>query len=249
VTSPLDTPVALFRDPAAAVGGGLILVPAGVLVAVSLLLHPLPGGGFEEQASILSTTPLWGAIHAGIAFGFVLTAVGTLLLLAAGGPGHTALGRASWAAICIGMVFFAGVALVNAWVMHPLAAAANAGQNRALFDAFNGLLVGFGWLGNPLFLAGLTGVAYLEVRDHAAGLPGWLAVGGLLVILLSWLRGIGSASGLYFLEPFIFTNIPAFLWLSWYGCSTRRVGPRLCWDRSSRGTFLVPAFLCGTERP
>jgi hypothetical protein len=52
--------------------------------------------------------------------------------------------------------------------------------------------------------------AYLEVRDHGVRLPGWLAVGGLLVVLLSWLRGVGSASGLYFLEPFIFANIPAF---------------------------------------
>ncbi|HTL95489.1 MAG TPA: hypothetical protein VL157_08100 [Gemmatimonadaceae bacterium] len=31
-----------------------------------------------------------------------------------------------------------------------------------LFDAFNQLLIGFGWLGNPLFLAGLTVVAARE---------------------------------------------------------------------------------------
>ena len=30
-------------------------------------------------------------------------------------------------------------------------------------------------------------------------------------------RGIGSATGLYFLEPLIFANIPAFLWLGYYG--------------------------------
>jgi len=37
------------------------------------------------------------------------------------------------------------------------------------------------------------------------------------VALLSWLRGIGSATGLYVLEPFVLANIPAFLWLGWYG--------------------------------
>jgi hypothetical protein len=204
-----------FRDPFAAVAGGYVLVPAGILVTAGLVLHPLPSGGFEEQASVLSTTPLWGPIHAAIAGGFVLTSVGGLLVLVSGGPGRGWLARASWAAVTIGMVFFTGVALVNAWVMHPLSVAV--GQNEALFDAFNGLLVGFGWLGNPLFLAGLTGIAFLELRDHSVGLPGWLAVGGLVVVLLSWLRGIGSASGLYVLEPFVLANIPAFLWLSWYG--------------------------------
>jgi hypothetical protein len=48
-------------------------------------------------------------------------------------------------------------------------------------------------------------------------------VGGLLVILLSWLRGIGSASGLYFLEPFILANVTAFLWLGWYGWRLSRL--------------------------
>ena len=32
-------------------------------------------------------------------------------------------------------------------------------------------------------------------------------------------RGIGSATGLYFLEPLIFANIPAFLWLGYVGRS------------------------------
>lgn len=30
-------------------------------------------------------------------------------------------------------------------------------------------------------------------------------------------RGIGSATGLYFLESLIVANIPAFLWLAGYG--------------------------------
>ncbi len=39
----------------------------------------------------------------------------------------------------------------------------------------------------------------------------------LVFALLSRLRGIGSALGLYFLEPFILANIPAFLWFAAYG--------------------------------
>jgi len=35
--------------------------------------------------------------------------------------------------------------------------------------------------------------------------------------VLSWGRGIGSVTGLYFLEPLIFANIPAFLWLGYVG--------------------------------
>jgi len=78
-------------------------------------------------------------------------------------------------------------------------------------------LIGYGWLGNPLFLAGLTGLAALEVRYHTIHLPPVLAWGGFIVALLSWGRGIGSATGLYSLEPLIFANVPAFLWLSYYG--------------------------------
>ena len=40
---------------------------------------------------------------------------------------------------------------------------------------------------------------------------------GLVLAVLSWGRGIGSATGLYFLEALIFANVPAFLWLGLYG--------------------------------
>jgi hypothetical protein len=48
-------------------------------------------------------------------------------------------------------------------------------------------------------------------------MPRWLAWVGLLAAVLSWGRGIGSATGLYFLEPLIFANVPAFLWLGYHG--------------------------------
>jgi hypothetical protein len=53
-----------------------------------------------------------------------------------------------------------------------------------------------------------------------------LAWAGLVVVTLSWGRGIGSATGLYFLEPLIFANVPAFLWLGYYGWRVAR-GARL----------------------
>ena len=99
--------------------------------------------------------------------------------------------------------------------MHPLAA--HASEEAALFDAMNQLIIGFGWLGNPLFLAGLTGIAWLEVRHGLLGLPRWQAIAGLLFAVLAWGRGVGSATGLFFLEPLIVANIPAFLWLTYYG--------------------------------
>ncbi len=55
------------------------------------------------------------------------------------------------------------------------------------------------------------------------GMPPWLAAIGVIAVLLSWLRGVGSATGLYFLEPFILANIPAFLWLGGYGLRIARV--------------------------
>jgi hypothetical protein len=203
-----------------------VLAAAGLLVAAGLALHPLPAGGLEEQSSVLATTPLWGAVHVAIAAGFVLCALGGLLQLVGGGPPRHWIGRLGWGAITIGMVFFTGVAQLNAWVMHPLGADAAQGDHEArlLFDAFNRLLVGYGWLGNPLFLAGLTAIAAVEVFGRRQGAPAervrqprWLAWAGLICALLSWLRGIGSATGLYFLEPFVLANIPAFLWLGAYG--------------------------------
>lgn len=74
-----------FRDRGAAQAGGYVLAVAGVLVAVGLVFHPVPAGGFEEQASVLTNTPWWGPIHIAIAAGFVLCALGSLLLLVAGG--------------------------------------------------------------------------------------------------------------------------------------------------------------------
>ena len=211
-----------FRDPGAAEGAGYVLAVAGILVACGLVLHPLPSGGFAERATILAGTPLWGAIHMAIAAGFVLSALGGLLMLLAGGPRRHWSERVAWGSIVVGMIFFTGVAMINAWVMHPLSEAVAMGADPRVFDAFNRLLVGYGWLGNPLFLAGLTTIATLEVHDRAVGLPAWLAWAGLIVVLLSWLRGVGSATGLFFLEPLVLANVPAFLWFGWYGLAVGR---------------------------
>lgn len=206
------------RNPDAARAGGYMLAVAGVLVALGLIFHPVPSGGFEERPSVLANTPWWGPIHIAIAAGFVLCCLGTLLVLIAGGaltsPWTAAL---SWGAMTVGMVFFTGVALVNGWVMHYLTAHGSPASEPLVYDAFNRLLLGYGWLGNPLFLAGLTGIAALEVRQRTLAMPRLLAWAGLVVVLLSWGRGIGSATGLYFLEPLIFANVPAFLWLAYCG--------------------------------
>jgi len=122
----------------------------------------------------------------------------------------------------VGMTFFTGVALINGWVMHYLTAHGAPTSVPLLYDAFNRLLLGYGWLGNPLFLAGLTGIAVLELRYHVVHMSPVIAWAGLIVVLLSWGRGIGSATGLYFLEPLIFANVPALLWLAYYGLRVAR---------------------------
>jgi hypothetical protein len=208
-------PVVPFREPGAAQAGGYVLAAAGVLVAIGLVFHPLPSGGFDEQPSMLQDTPLWGPIHIAIAAGFVLCVLGAFLMLFGGGLlTRSWLAALSWGSIAVGMIFFSGVALINGWVMHYLS---DHSAPQLLFDAFNRLLIAYGWLGNPMFLVGLCGVAFLEVRSAPIGLPRWLAWVGLACAILSWGRGIGSASGMYFLEPLILFNIPAFLWLGWYG--------------------------------
>jgi hypothetical protein len=207
-----------FRNPGAAQAGGYVLALAGVLVAIGLIFHPLPSGGFEEKPSVLAETWWWGAIHVAIALGFVFCVLGGLLVLISGSAltAHWT-GALSWGALTVGMIFFTGVPLVNAYVMHFLSDHAAKGEDPLLFDAFNKLLVGYGWLGNPLFLLSLTGIALLELKHRTLALPRWLAVLGVICALFSGLRGIGSATGLYFLEPFVLANIPAFLWLGSYG--------------------------------
>ena len=217
-----------FREPGAAQAGGYVLALACLMVAVGLVFHPPPTGGFEEKPSVLEGTPWWAAIHIAIAAGFVLCALGGFLMLFAGGRLTQAwLAALSWASIAVGMTFFTGVALVNGWVMHYLVEKKAPQVEPLLYDAFNRLLIAYGWLGNPLFLVGLCGIAFLEVRQATFGLPRWLAWVGLVSAILSWGRGIGSASGMYFLEPLIFANIPAFLWLGWYGLHIARLARRL----------------------
>jgi hypothetical protein len=206
------------RDRAAAQAGGYVLMLATVLVAIGLLFHPVPAGGFEERASVLQNTPWWGPIHVAIAAGFVLCVLGALLMLVGGGSLTGTWPRAlGWGSIAVGMIFFSGVALINGWVMHFLVARGASGSNPLLYDAFNRLLIGYGWLGNPLFLLGLTTLAVTEVRSPWLGVPRWAAWVGAAASILSWGRGIGSATGLFFLEPLIFANIPAFLWLGYVG--------------------------------
>jgi hypothetical protein len=203
-----------------------VLLVAALLVAIGLVFHPVPAGGFEERPSVLASTPWWGPIHIAIAAGFVLIVLGSLLMLVAG----TELASARlatfvalcWGAMTVGMIFFTGVALVNGWVMHFLTAHGAPATEPLLYDAFNRLLIGYGWLGNPLFLVGLTGIAAIEVRTRSTDMPAALAWFGLVVAVLSWGRGIGSATGLYFLEPLIYANVPAFLWLGYYGVLSAR---------------------------
>src|SRR4051794_37665624 len=74
-----------FRQPGAARAGGYVLAAAGLLVALGLLFHPVPAGGFEEKPSVLMNTPWWGPIHIAIAAGFVAGLLGGVLMLVAGG--------------------------------------------------------------------------------------------------------------------------------------------------------------------
>src|SRR5262245_33868891 len=187
-----------FRDAGAARAGGYVLVVAALLVAVGLIFHPVPAGGFEERPSVLANTPWWGPIHVAIALGFVLCVLGTLLMLIGGGSLTRSAPLAfAWGAMTVGMTFFAGVALINGWVVHFLVARGAPSTDPLLYAAFNRLLIGYGWLGNPLFLLGLTTLAAVEVRGHSLEIPGWAAWVGLVASVLSWGRGIGSATGLY----------------------------------------------------
>jgi hypothetical protein len=207
-----------FRDRGAAEAGGYVLAAAVVLVCVGLFFHPVPAGGFEERPSILQNTPWWGAIHVAIAAGFVGCVLGSLLLLVAGGSLTERWPMAcAWGAMTVGMTFFAGVALINGWVMHFLVSQGAPATDRLVYDAFNRLLIGYGWLGNPLFLLGLTTLAVMDVTHRWLGMARWAAWAGAAASVLSWGRGIGSATGLFFLEPLIFANIPAFLWLGAVG--------------------------------
>lgn len=204
-----------------------MLAAAAILVSIGLLFHPVPAGGFEERPSILQNTPWWGAIHVAIAAGFVGCVLGSLLMLVAGGSLTERLTRAfAWGAMTVGMIFFTGVALINGWVMHFLVGRGAPQTDPLLYDAFNQLLIGFGWLGNPLFLLGLTMLAITETQRSWLGLPRWLAWAGALASVLSWGRGIGSATGLFFLERLIFANIPAFLWLGYVGLVVARAASR-----------------------
>jgi hypothetical protein len=212
-----------FRDRSAAHAGGYVLLVASILVAIGLVFHPVPAGGFEEKPSVLANTPWWGAIHVAIAAGFVLCVLGALLMLVAGGTLTRSWQLAfAWGSISVGMMFFTGVALINGWVTHFLVARGAPQSDALLYDAFNRLLIGYGWLGNPLFLLGLTTLAVVEVRRPWLGLARWIAWVGALATVLSWGRGIGSATGLFFLEPLIFANIPAFLWLGYVGLVVAR---------------------------
>jgi uncharacterized membrane protein len=230
-----------FRDRGAALAGGSVLTLATVLVALGLLFHPVPAGGFEERPSVLQNTPWWGPIHVAIAAGFVLCVLGALLMLVAGGSlTRTWTLALAWGSMVVGMIFFTGVALINGWVMHFLIARGAPASDPILYDAFNRLLIGYGWLGNPLFLVGLTILAVTEVRRPWLGLPRWAAWIGAVASVLAWGRGIGSATGLFFLEPLIFANIPAFLWLGYVAFWVARATRGAAYGATASGTVENP---------
>ncbi len=85
----------------------------------------------------------------------MLIVLGSLLMLVAGTVLASArlatLVALCWGAMTVGMIFFTGVALVNGWVMHFLTAHGAPATEPLLYDAFNRLLIGYGWLGNPCF--------------------------------------------------------------------------------------------------
>src|SRR5207245_11706140 len=96
-----------FRDPAAARAGGYVLALATLLIAVGLLFHPVPAGGFEERPSVLQNTPWWGPINVSISAGFVLCILSTLLMFVAGGLLTRGWPLAmAWGAMTVGVAVF-----------------------------------------------------------------------------------------------------------------------------------------------
>src|SRR5687767_5649447 len=101
-----------LRHPRAVQAGGDVLAVAGTLVALGLLFQLVPARGLEDYASVLLEAPWWGPINIAIAAGFVLTVLGSLLMLAGGGRNTTPWPMAlCWGAMAVGMLFFTGVAL------------------------------------------------------------------------------------------------------------------------------------------
>ena len=86
--------------------------------------------------------------------------------------------------LTVGMIYFTGVAMNNGWVMHELAP--HESSHQVLYNTMNHLMIGFGWLGTPLFLFGLTGIAFLEIRHSGIGMSKWAASLGRTVAILSW---------------------------------------------------------------
>lgn len=219
-----------FREPTCALVGGYAFAFAGIVEAVSLAMHPLPRQGFLEQFEVLEGSPQWGAIHIAITAGFAVCIIGGLLYLSAGGSltRHPLLVIA-WAGITVGLLFFSGTALINAFVMDDLARNVAAGHDRSVFDAFNNLLVGFGWIGDPLFLGGATALTFYELRYKFIGMPRFIAWIGFISVLIAWMRG-PAGWGLDFLRFSIMANVPLFLWLGYFGyCvaqSARHVEPK-----------------------
>ena len=131
------------------------------------------------------------------------------------GPIHIAI-AAGFVLCVLGslLVLVAGGALT-----HPWTAALSWGAMTVGMIFFTGVALINGWVMHYLTA---YGAPTSELREHTLRMPITLAWAGLVVVVLSWGRGIGSATGLYFLEPLIFANVPAFLWLSYYGLRIAR---------------------------
>src|SRR3989442_4694917 len=80
----------------------------------------------------------------------MLCVLGSSLMLGAGGrlvhPWTRAL---CWGAMAVGMIFFTGVALINGGGMHFFTARGAPAPDPLLYDAFNRLLIRYGWPGEP----------------------------------------------------------------------------------------------------
>ncbi len=201
---------------------GTLLLIAGILMAISLVTHPVPGATPAENAQIILNTPNWALIHLGFVIAGLFFAAGAIIIVGQGRAGS--LNPGLWSLVAVSFIAFSTAVISEVTTIPSLidAVSKGAATETAIFNAFNSFVGGAATIGVTIFLLSFAAIAFIDHRSKQVVPQPAISLLGSVVSIAAVIGSVGPDFGYIVFAPLFFANIFTALYFAYFGWNLRK---------------------------